>query len=487
MAKFKVLLLNPPSKHGVAVVRDTLYGCWCKGRANYMWPPLGLAQIGAVLEKAGFEVKLLDAMALKYTFPLTLNKVRRMNLDYVVVNTATITFSQDIELIKQIKKMLPNIKCILIGTHVTAMPEATLKENAVDYIVLGEPDYVIRDLLLVLDREGDISEIKGVGFRKNNKTIITGIADPIENLDELPFPARHLIPKADYFNPLAKRLPYTTMMSSRGCPFRCIYCSSVILYGHKFRPRSAKNVVDEMEEVVRKYGIKEVFFRDETFTFDKGRTIDICKEILRRKLDVSWMTNTRVDCVDDEMLRWMKKAGCHLLKFGVESGSQEVLNNLKKGTTLEGIRKTFKITKRVGISTIAHIMFGSPGETKETIEETIKFVKEIEPDYASFNITTPYPGTELWEMSKYNLGIKDDFSSYDVEQTLENATLNTAFCDMSLEDLNKYYNKAYNSFYFRPRYIIKRLLKQMSFNELFRVVSAGVSLVGFSLENRFRK
>ena len=483
----KILLLNPPSKHGIAVIRDTLYGCWCKGRANYMWPPLGLVQIGAILEEASFDVSLIDAMALKYTFPLTTDKVKDINPNYIIVNTATITFSQDMELVKQIKKQLPELKSILIGTHVTAMPKATLKEKAVDYIILGEPDYALRDLLLALSENKDITKIRGIGFRKNNKTTITGIADPIENLDDLPFPARHLIPKADYFNPLAKRLPYTTMMSSRGCPFHCIYCSSVILYGHKFRPRSAKNVVDEIEEVVKKHGIKEILFRDETFTFDKERTIEICKEILNRKLDVSWITNTRVDCVDEEILRWMKKAGCHMLKFGVESGSQEILNNLKKGTTLERIRETFKLTKKVGIQTIAHLMFGSPGETKKTIKQTIEFVKEIDPDYASFNITTPYPGTELWDRIKDKLNIGEDFSSYDVEKTLEKADQNSLFCNLSTEELNNLYNLAYKEFYFRPKYIIKRLLKQTSMKELLRSINAGMQVIKFTLKNKIQK
>ncbi len=482
------LFLNPPSKHGIAVVRDTLYGCWCKGRAKYMWPPLGLAMLAAVVEKAGIDVALLDSMALGQRPDDSLKEILKLKPKYIIVSSATITFSNDVELLKKVKSQLKDTKIIMIGTHVTIMPKETLKEKAIDYIIIGEPDIATKNLVVALENNKDPAQIKGVGFVRDNKTIITGTADIIENLDQLPFPARHLFPKeANYFNPLAKRLPYTTALSSRGCPAKCIYCTSVTLYGNRFRARSVKNVVDEMEMCVKELGYKEIFFRDETFTMDNKRTIDICKEIINRNLDVTWIVNARVNSVDDKSLRWMKKAGCHMIKFGVESGNQQILNNLKKGQTLEQTREAFKLCKKHKIQAVAHLMFGSPGETEQTVKDTIKFVKEIDPDYASFNITTPYPGTELWDMVKDDLDIRDDFSSYDIEKTLENARFNEKWCDLTTDELDTFYNKAYNSFYFRPKYILKRLIKQRGFKDLFRVATAGASLVGFTIKNRLKK
>ena len=485
MSNAKVLLLNPPSKHGVAVVRDTFYGCWCKGRAGYNWPPLSLAILGAVLKESDFNVSLLDASGLKWDYEKTISEVGKENPDYIVVNSATITFSSDVEVVRKIKGIIPDVKVIFLGTHVTALPERTMDEKAIDFIILGEPDLVLRDMIIELEKGGNnLGRIRGIGYRENGKVVITGKADPIMNLDELPFADRSLIPDAEYFNPFAERLPYTTMLTSRGCPFKCIYCSSVILYGHKFRARSPGNVVDEIEQCLNQ-GYKEIFFRDETFTFGKKRTVGICKEILDRGLDITWMVNSRVDTVSEETLQWMKKAGCHLIKFGVESGSQEILNNLRKGITIEQTKKAFALCKKYGIETVAHMMFGNPGETEETLKKSIEFVKEIDADYASFNITTPYPGTELWDSIESKMGIKEDFSAYDIEKTLETAYFSKYICDLPEGMLLKYYDKAYRDFYFRPGYILKRMLKRGSARDFCRMAKAGLSLVSFNVKNTF--
>lgn len=487
-AKPKVLFLNPPSKHGVAVVRDTLYGCWCKGRANYLWPPTMLAQLGAIVEEAGFDVFLIDAMAQKLFSDEIKQKILEIKPKYVIINTATITFSGDVEIIKAVKESFPDLKVVFTGTHVTSYPVQTLKEKTIDFIVLGEPDLVLRNLLIAVEAKEDLRNVKGIGFvDSSGKTIITGMAEQVDSLDELPFPARHLIPKADYFNPLAKRLPYATIFSSRGCPGGCTFCTAIIMYGRKFKPRSAKKVVDEIELLVKDDGIKEIFFRDETFTLNKQRVLDICDELLKRKIDVTWIANSRVDSVDEEMLVAMKKAGCHLLKFGVESGSQQILNNIKKGITVERTRETFRLCKKIGIDTVAHIMFGNPGETKETMEETLKFVFEIDPTYASFNITAPYPGTELWKTveDRMEVGLQGDFSSYDIERTLENTTFNHLWCNLTKEELNDFYNKAYSKFYFRPKYILRRMGKLSSWSDVVRTGQAGLALLFFNLKNRF--
>jgi radical SAM superfamily enzyme YgiQ (UPF0313 family) len=469
----KILLLNPSSKYGVAVVRDTLYGCWCKGRASYMWPPLGLAYIGANLEQIGLKPELFDALALGVKYNEMKSEIEKKKPDIVIMNTATITFSEDLGVVKSIKESFPDTKIILVGTHVTAMPRMCLKEKEIDFIIQGETDYTVRELVESADK--GYEKIRGLGFRKGNKIVLNPPRKPIENLDEVPFPARHLIPKnGKYFNPFAKKMPYTTAISSRGCPYQCIYCSSVILYGNKFRARSAENVVDEIE-LVKSQGCKEIFYRDETLTFDKKRIIKICDLIKERKIDISWMCNTRVDTVDRNLLQKMKNAGCHMVKFGVESGNQEVLNKLKKGITIHSIKKAFKASRDVGISTVAHFMFGNPDETIEQINQTISLSKKINPDYASFNITTPYPGTPLFE--KY-IGNVDSFEYWDMEKSLESGTFNEKFSKVSKQDIEMAFDRAYREFYFRPSYIMRKISKTNA-KDMAKMGKAFFSLVKF--------
>ena len=479
-----IVLLNPPSRQGTKVVRDTFYGCWCKGRANYNWPPTALAVVGATLKEVG-EVKLIDAMGLGFDFDKIVQDVAALKPKYVCVSTATITFSSDVDCIKEIKKRYPDLNVIFFGTHVTTMPKPTLQEHAIDYIVLGDPDLALRNLIVELEQGGkNLNKVIGIGYRTPEGEIkTTGRAPPIENLDALPFADLSLIPNAEYFNPLAKRLPYTTMLSSRGCPALCTYCTAVVLHGKVYRAMSAKRLVDEIERNVKEYGIREIFFRDETFTFSKRRTLEICKELINRNIDITWIVNARVNTVDDEMLGWMAKTGCHLIKFGVESGSQQILNNIKKGQTLDQIRTTFALCKKHKIDTVAHIMMGNPGETEETIQQTINFVLEIDPTYASFNITTPYPGTELWDLVKDKLKLKQDFSAYDIEKTLETANFSELICGLPSHVITSYFDQAYRKFYFRPGYILKRLLKQSTLRDVVRLTRAGGALVGFTIKN----
>jgi len=435
------VLLNPPTRNGIAVVRDTFYGCWCKGRADYNWPPINLATVGATLKKEGYPVSLVDGMAMKWDVSQTVDNVVKEKPDYIIVCTATITFSSDVYVVKEVKKALPDTKVIFIGTHVTTMPKPTLKEEAVDYVIVGEPDFILRDVINALEDKEDIEKIRGVAFRKNGEIIITGMGHTIDNLDDVPFPARELIPNAEYFNPVAKRLPYTTMLSSRGCPALCTFCSAVTLYGHKFRARSPKNVVDEIEQCVKELGIREVFFRDETFTFNKKRAIEICKEMIDRKIDITFIINSRVNTVDDDTLYWLKKAGCHLIKFGVESGSQQILDNIKKGEKLETIRNAYKMCKKIGFETWAFFILGLPGETKDTIKNTIKFAKEIDPDFPKFHILKPYPNSDIYkELMEKNLIDDFDYEKYGIHTAPVHH-----LPDLNAHDLIKWQRKAYRS------------------------------------------
>ncbi len=374
----KILVLNPPSKVTKNVVRDLLYGCWCKGKriGGIKFPPTSLLYVATVLKENGHLVKLLDAGGERKS----ISEVKKEIRDYqvVVISTATMTFNEDAQVLAELKRENNRLITVVFGSHPTFMPHHSLTKNSVDIIVQREPEYILRDLMGDLEKkDGSWKKIRGIGFKEKGKVIINEPYPYIKDLDELPFPDRKMLPEnIDYFNPVVKRLPYTTAVTSRGCPGKCNFCTVPFFYGKKIRYRSWESVIEELE-LIQNQEYKEVFFRDETFSFYKERNIRICQEIIKRKIDLTWICNARVGTVDRETMRLMKEAGCHMIKFGVESGVQEILDNLRKGIRVKMTRQTFRWAQELGMETHAHIMLGSPGETKNTINETIKFVKEI--------------------------------------------------------------------------------------------------------------
>ena len=478
----RVLVLNPPSKSTKNVLRDLIYGCWCKGKriGGAKVPPLNLLYVATVLKESGHNVKLLDALAEQ----MDLERVTEIidEYDIVVTSTSTMSFREDAQILAELKKCNEELKTIIFGSHPTFMPRYALKENSIDIIVRREPEHIIRDVIKELGSGSDgWKSVGGVGYRENRKQVLNEFYPFIENLDCLPFPDRTLLPKnVDYFNPIIKRIPYTTMMTSRGCPGRCTFCTVPYFYGSKVRSRSAGNVIEELKHL-EKQGYKEVWIRDETFTYFKERNEKICKAIIDDGIDLTWICNARVGTVDREMMELMKRAGCHMIKFGVESGVQKILNNVRKGIKIENTRKNFREVKEVGIDAHAHIMLGMPGDTKKTIEETIKFVKEIDPTTATFGICTPYPGTPLFDdvIKKYPEIM--DGSSQDLQKIHETAFFNQYFTNLDEKELNEYVKKAYRSFYFRPRYVLKWLGKIRSLDELRRVILAGSNVFGFGI------
>jgi anaerobic magnesium-protoporphyrin IX monomethyl ester cyclase len=478
----KVLILNPPSKSTKNVLRDLIYGCWCKGKriGGAKVPPLNLLYIATVLRDNGHEVELLDALAEQRDLDYVSKIAKRY--DSIVISTSTMSFDEDSQVLAELKKANKDLDTIIFGSHPTFMPEYALKKGSIDIIVRREPEYVIRDVVNALEKGDDSwKKIRGIGYRENGKQILNEFYPFIENLDEVPFPDRALLPeRLDYFNPIIKRIPYTTMMTSRGCPGKCTFCTVPYFYGSSVRKRSAENVLDELR-LIEKQGYREVWIRDETFTFFRERNERVCKTIIDEKMDLTWICNARVGTVDNEIMELMKKAGCHMIKFGVESGVQEVLNNVKKGVKVEMTRKNFKEAHEVGMDTHAHIMLGMPGDTRETVEKTIRFVREIDPTTATFGICTPYAGTELFQSVIEKHPEILDGSSQDLEKVHETAFFNQYFTDLKPEELEGYVKKAYRNFYFKPGYVLKWLRKIRSMDELKRAVLAGTNIFEFSV------
>jgi radical SAM superfamily enzyme YgiQ (UPF0313 family) len=474
----KVLVLNIGSKHGENVSRDVLYGLWCKGKRVGMqeYPPLHMLLIYTMLKQNEFDAEFIDAQGEKLDHKQLIEMLEGKKFDAIISQTSTMTFKDDTELLSRAKK-LTGAETILIGSHVTFMPENSLKNNAVDFIVKFEPEETILKLVKALAGNKQFDKIKGIGFRKGKKAIINMDAEPPE-LDSEPIADRTPILGFKYYHPLVKNEKWTTMEASRGCPSRCTYCTAPNFYGKQVRARSIGQVIEEME-YLKRLGYKEIYFRDEVFSFDKKRTIELCNEMISRKLKMKWICNGKIGLTDREMMALMKKAGCHLIQFGVESGSQEILNNIRKGFTVEMARKTFKWAKEAGLKTHAHFMLGCPGETRETIEQTLKLSKELDPDTVAFNIFSVYPGTDFYFMVKDKLpknwsGVEADLSKLHLKSFTSHL-----YTSLSRNEVEDYFIKAYREFYTRPKYILKRVLSISNPLEFWNNLKSGIGV--FSL------
>lgn len=346
-----------------------------------------------------------------------------------------------------------------IGAHVTALPEESLRASRLDSVIRREPEMTADCLVDALEKRGHLSGVTGTSYRTETGIIHNKDRPFVENLDELPFPARDLIDNEKYTMPISNE-PYTLVIASRGCPHQCIYCTAHLYYGHKLRLRSPDNVLDEIEEIVGKFGTKDVTLWSDTFTLDRNFVTEICQRIEERGLEFRWMANSRVDRVDPDLLHTMKSAGCTMLSFGVESGCQEILNNIKKKTTLEQIKNAFTWCHEAKIETIAHFVLGLPGENKDTVKQTLQLAKNIKPDYAQFYGAIPFPGTRFYQLAKENFWlVTDDWTKYELNQTVVSTP------ELSAAELDKAKRAAFKGFYLRPNYMLKRLGQVRSVRE----------------------
>lgn len=476
----RIMALVPPSRFSRNVARDLVYGCWCKGKriAGTRFPPLPLVTIATILKKEKFEVNLIDVSATAMTQIELERETKKSNI--IIILTSSVSFREDAQLLLMLKKINPNLKTVAFGGYVTAVPECALKHSGIDIVVRHEAEFIIRDLIKAFDKgDGLWKSVRGISFIEKGKCINNPEYPRIEDLDELPIPDRLILPKkADYFNPLVKRLPYTTMFTSRGCPAKCIFCASPSFYGNKIRFKSADKVLEELE-IIQRLGYKEVFFRDEVFTFSKERVIEICQRIIKEGMDLSWICSTRVDYIDFETLRIMKEAGCHMLRLGVETGVQELLYNINKGITVGQTRQVFEWLHKLDLDTHAHIMIGIPGETKDTFSTTMRFVREIDPTVATFGILTPYPGTPLFNQLKKMFPEIGDETEIKLDSLHTESFYNKFFTELSLKDLSSYVRKSYRIFYLRPSYVLKWLKKIKNINRLKRLALAGIQIYEF--------
>ncbi len=462
-----VLLINPPRKNEIIGNNPSII----EEERGYN-PPLGLLYIAGYLEKyAKHNITVIDSQVEKLDYSSLESRVRSIRPDIVGITAMTMTMIDVIKTVDIVKSLDSNIKVILGGPHVHLFPEETIDLKGVDYLVLGEGEVTFKELLDSVNDKSRLRDIPGLVFKDNGKIINTGVRPLIKNIDEVPFPARHMVSYKKYTSLLSKGNIVTTIFTSRGCPYKCTFCDRPHL-GKMFRARSPENVVQELEECV-KMGIDNFLFYDDTFSVNKKRVIDICKEIIKRKLNIDWDIRTRVDNVNEEMLRLMKKAGCNGIHYGIETGSEKILKVLDKGITIEQANRIFELTRKYRIPTLAYFMIGNPTETIDDINTTFKVMKMLKPDYVHLTILTPFPGTKIYFDGLKSGIIKKDYWREFAKNPSPDFVpphWDEIFNKNELKDL---LIKGYKGFYMRPSYVFKKILDLKSFNEFKKKAVAG--------------
>jgi anaerobic magnesium-protoporphyrin IX monomethyl ester cyclase len=364
-------------------------------------PPLGLSYVAAALEKGGFKVEMLDNYLLGKPIDEVQRLVLKANPEILGITCSSASYPRCVETAKAVKEVLPSCKVVVGGWHPSYMPESMLQHPEIDYVVMGEGERAMTELATSIVKGEDpkaVAKVAGLAYKHHNGIMKTPQRF-IENLDEIPFLARHLLPMHLYEReiPFLNVKPFDTMNIARGCPFNCIYCETRRLWGQTCRAFTPQRVIDEIEHMRTNYGTKGIYFVGDNFTINKKRTFALCKLIKESKLDIEWVCDTRADMISQDLLRLMKDAGCRTIWFGVESGSPRILEKINKGITNEQTVQAFKLCKEEGIQTASSFILGIPGETIEDMEVTYRFAKQLDPDWAQFNVYVAVPGSGLYD------------------------------------------------------------------------------------------
>lgn len=459
----KVFFVNPPFKaeHGKFARENRSAAITRSGTLCY---PLWLIYAAAVCEKDGFDVEFLDAPATPLDYGQSMEAIDQRGAEtrLFVVDTSTPSIYSDIAFADALKEKYPEAYVMLVGTHPSALPEETLgNARRVDAVALKEFDYIVRDVARALRDGGNPSDVLGLAWCDEARNVTVNDPYPfITDLDEIPFAAEFVkkhLDERDYFF-AASAYPEIQIFTGRGCPAHCTFCVyPQTMHGHRYRLRSAENVVDEFQYIADNFpDVKEVVIEDDTFTIDKRRVATICEMLIERGLSkkLRWLCNARVNLDYDTMVL-MRKAGCHLIIPGIESGSQEILDNIRKGTTLEQVERYMADAKRAKIKVHACYMVGNRGETRETMQQTLDLAMRLKADTAQFYPLLPFPGTEAYRWAKENDYIRGDYSDYVKEDGTINALLELP--GLTAEEMVSFCDDARKRYYWRPGYILHRL------------------------------
>lgn len=466
----KVLLIYPPA---FSLIRESLPPVVEDSTGVY--PPLGLLYVGAYADSIPeCEVSLIDCQAEKLDYHELEKRIIEIRPDVVGIQVMTFTLIDAVQTSELIKKVCPETFVVFGGPHPTLYPHETVRLESVDAVIYGEGEYPFKKMLERMVIKKEIENIRGVILKGDLS--LNNQLDFIENLDDLKMPAYHLLNLSLYSSPLASSERVMTMMSSRGCPGKCIFCDRPQM-GKKFRKRSAESVVSEMMLCVKEYGVTEIKFYDDTFTIDKQRVSKICDLLIKAELKIKWEIRARIDTMTPEIISKLYKAGCIRIHYGVETGSPRLQKKIKKYLDLSRVKEVFKLTHEAGIETLGYFMLGLPSENQQDLKMTFKLIKDLPMDYAHIGIFTPYPGTEIYRQALENGVYENDFWREFAQHPVSEFMPKYWTEIFSEEELLEEIKVAYGLFYNRPIYILKRLLKVRSFRELKVKSALGIKLL----------
>ncbi len=428
--------------------------------------PLGIAYMSAYLERAGHTVAVVDYQVGQYDIA---REIERYWPDVFGVSLCSPAVPHASELVRTARRVAPDVRILAGGPHVSAYREAMLDTcPELDLLVVGEGERTLLDLVARWSGGRSVRDVPGIIYRDGPDKVATGPGREIPDLAELPRMPLHLFDIARYY-PLPgtfRRLPSIAMATSRGCPFPCTFCNSKDIWNKRVRMRPPEAVVDEIASLVARYGAREIYFVDELFTLKRAHVVTFCEDLLHRGIRIGWKCCSRVDTVDRELLELMKRSGCFMISYGVESGDDRILEIMKKGITTDQVVETFRVTREVGIARMAFFMLNSYGETRATVEKTLALSREIEPDFLNFELFKPFPGIEMRRMIEADPAcsirrdIWDDWEAF----TVGNRIFYTQN-DLDEDYLKEVYARAIRGFYLTPSFILKSLAGMRSFDQ----------------------
>lgn len=468
------LLINPP---GPLYQRgeDRCQANIEESSAVSLRAPNDLAYMAAVARMMGLTPSIIDYPAEKLNWQDLENDLKRDLPDLLIMSVTTATILDDLRAFELAKKIKPSMITVAKGAVFFASDMKLFSRSGfefMDFALSGESETIIEGLIRGLNEGLSRSTIPGIVYKNSNGQWVRNPQKEFTtDLDALPFPARDLLKNELYIRPDTGK-PQATIQTSRGCPSKCIFCLTPAISGQKVRQRSVTNIVDEIEECVKRYSIKDFFFKADTFTINKKFVIELCQEILRRELDIQWVANSRVDTIDAERLQWMRKAGCWLVAFGFESGDDSVLRQMKKDATVDDARRAVELVKEAGLRIYGFFMIGLPWDDHATVEKTMRFAKELDCDFSEIHIATPYEGTELHTIARQAGLLTDEVIGHDY---FHDPTMATFF--LSREEILEYRKKGLRRIYLSPKYMIKTFSNIHSVEELGRYAGYGVRMI----------
>jgi len=472
MTSHAVLLINPPRINGCSWTREGR----CQEKEDVLGtakPPISLALIAALLRDNNIKFKLLDATA------LDLNSGKICNLliesgfhpDVIIFCTTTATVFADTKALSMLKKKF-NSKLIAFGAHVSGVPKETLERASdIDIGIIGEPEYTILNILNKVDLS-NLDEIQGIAWRNGDKITINRNRDWIKDLNRLPYPAWELLPGEKYVLPFIDKR-YFMVETSRGCPFACDFCVVSLCHGVEFREKKPKNVVDEIEHLKKTFGVQYFNLFGDTVTLNKKFVDSFCDEVIKRNLDIRWLTNTRADTLCDlDLVRKMKASGCWMLSIGIESCSEEIRRDMHKKLETDKIIQAIELLKKVGILSFGFFIYGYPGETEQGMYDTTRFAMTLPLDYANFYPAVPYPGTDFYNKCK-----EKGYLNCDSWDKMEYSSYVIKTKDLNEDVVKKAISHAYLRFYLRPGFIIRHVMNVGLINFLRGFLKYGVKFL----------